>query len=108
MAKLVRSSMEYNQRKIIILGASHQAFTNQNYSVLQVPKLTIYNIVQKYANAENSKEGSAYLARQSHSRERTANTLAVTQRAYGSFWKAHGLLLSILPTILGVSEATMH
>ena len=69
------------------------------------PRSTFYDIVQKYAYAEKSEEGSANPARQRRLGERTARTPAVIQRAQHLISEFLGVSLCKVSTTLRVSEA---
>lgn len=107
MGESVRSSAEYNRRAAVIEALRAGRSPTEIIRFFGYPRSTVYDIAQKYADAEKSEEGSANPARQSHSREKTARAPNVVQRAQELISEDPGVPLRKLSTTLGVSEATM-
>ncbi|CAK9827593.1 Transposable element Tcb1 transposase [Anthophora retusa] len=107
MAELVKSSVEYNRRAAIIEALRAGRSAAEIILFFKYPRSTVYDIVQRYAAAEKSEEGSANPTRRTHSKGRSVRTPAVVQRAQQLISENPGTSLTNLATILGVSEASI-
>jgi len=110
MAAMLKSSAEYNWRAVIIEGLRAERSATEIirlfgyvYNVYNV-----YNIMAKYMALEQSNEDSSMPARKSHSKERSARTLGIVERAQALISNEPGQSLRKLTSIVGVSEPTLN
>ena len=79
MAAMLKLSAEYNQRAAIIEGLRAGRSATEIIRFYGYPRI-VY-VVAKYMALDHSNESSSMSARKSHSKKRTAKTLAVIESA---------------------------
>jgi len=107
MAAMLKPSAEYNRRAAIIEGLRAGRSAMEIIRFFGYPRSTVYDVVAKYTALEKSNEGSSTPARKSHSKERTARTPAIIERAQALISDDPRQSLRKLASIVGVSEPTM-
>ena len=85
IAAMLKSSAEYNRRAAIIECLRAGRLATEIIRFFGYPKSIVYDVTKYMAlehfNISTALEGSSMSARKNHSKERTARTLAVIERA---------------------------
>jgi len=97
---VIETKCGYNRRVAIIesLRAEHSAMEILRF--FRYPRSTVYDVVAKYTALEQSKESN--MPAKSHSKERSARTPAVVERAQTLISDEPGKLLRKLASIVGI------
>ncbi|EZA58491.1 hypothetical protein X777_01112 [Ooceraea biroi] len=90
MAAMLKPSAEYNRRAAIIEGLRAGRSATEIIRFFEYPRSTVYDVVANYTASEQSNESSSMPAKKNHSKERSARTPAVVERAQAFFWRIQG------------------
>ena len=78
---MLKPSMEYNRRTAIIESVRAGRSATEIILFFRSPRSTVYDVIVKYNESEGSNEGSATLAKKSHSKERVVKRPDIILRA---------------------------